>query len=405
MNLSRFIGKRYLFAKKSRNAINIIAWISILSISVSAAALVIVLSAMNGLTTTIKSLYDTVGADLVITPKVGKYFNGKKVITDLNTNPAVAFVNPIIQDQVLVRTETKQYVATLKGVSANFLTYTHLDTMMQEGNLLLDTTEISTIAIGRGVALKLGIGNLDPFQTLDLYAPNTKLSSAINPEDAFNTKKARPTGIFMVNDELDFKFIFAPIQLCKVLFDKTEEITGIEIILKENQDVTKTKRAIEQIIGQNFLVKDRFQQNEMLYRTMETEKLWTFIILAFIAIIAIITMIGSVTMLMVEKRSDLKIYHFIGADSQQLKSIFHYAGFAIVLIGSLLGITIGVCVVVLQQNFKLIKMQEGFVVDAFPVRIELLDLTLIFIFLLLAGWLISRIPVRYFFKHMGQIRA
>ncbi len=400
MNLSRYIGKRYLFAKKSRNAINIIAWISILSITVSAAALVIVLSAMNGLTSTIKSLYDTLGADLVISPKVGKYFNAESLISQLKANPAITFVNPVIQDQVLIRTEYKQYVATIKGVSPSFLEYTNLDTMLQSGTLQLDTGAVASIAIGRGVALKLGIGDLDPFQTLDLYVPNSKLSTAINPEDAFNSAKARPTSIFMVNDELDFKFIIAPIQLCKNLFDKNNEITMLEIMVKANQDIAKVKIEIEQSLGANFLVKNRFQQNETLYRTMETEKLWTFIILAFIAMIAIITMIGSVTMLMVEKRNDLKIYHFIGADVQQLKSIFHYAGFAIVLIGSLVGITIGIGIVVLQQNFKLIKMQEGFVVDAFPVRIEAVDVAFVFVFLVLAGWLISRIPVRYFFKYI-----
>jgi lipoprotein-releasing system permease protein len=402
LNLSAYIGKRYLFAKKTRNAINIIAWISILSITVSAAALVIVLSAMNGLTSTIKSLYDSLGADLVVSAKSGKYYEPKKVLDFLSAKKEVAFINPIIQDQALIRTETKQYVVTVKGVSESFKSFAKLEGKMQDGELILDTGNLPAVAIGRGVAMQLGIGNLDPFQTLDLYAPNSRLSSVLNPEDAFNTLKVRPSGIFMVNDDLDFKYIIASIHLCKAIFEQSTKVTGIEIVLKSEVAPTDLKKELEQLFGSQFLVKNRFQQNETLYRTMETEKLWTFIILAFIALIAIITMIGSVTMLMVEKRNDLKIYHFIGAELNQLKGVFYFAGFFIVLIGSLIGIGIGVLVVVLQQQFKFIKMQEGFVVDAFPVKIEWLDLVLILVFLVSAGWLISRLPVRYFFKNQAH---
>ncbi len=402
MNLSAYIGRRYLFAKKTRNAINIIAWISILSITVSAAALVIVLSAMNGLTSTIKSLYDSLGADLVVTVKSGKYYEPQKVLDFLSAKNEVAFVNPIIQDQALIRTETKQYVVTVKGVSKSFQSFAKLEDNMQDGELILDTGKIPAIAIGRGVAMQLGIGSIDPFQTLDLYAPNSRLSNVLNPEDAFNTLKVRASGIFMVNDDLDFKYVIAPIDLCKDIFEQTTKVTGIEIVLKSGVAPDDLKKELEQSFGSQFLIKNRFQQNETLYRTMETEKLWTFIILAFIALIAIITMIGSVTMLMVEKRNDLKIYHFIGAELSQLKGVFHFAGFFIVLIGSLIGIGIGVLVVVLQQQFKFIKMQEGFVVDAFPVKIEWLDLVLILVFLVSAGWLISRLPVRYFFKNQAH---
>jgi lipoprotein-releasing system permease protein len=402
LNLSAYIGRRYLFAKKTRNAINIIAWISILSITVSAAALVIVLSAMNGLTSTIKSLYDSLGADLVVTAKSGKYYEPQKVLDFLAVKNEVAFVNPIIQDQALIRTETKQYVVTVKGVSKSFQSFAKLEDKMQDGELILDTGNLPAIAIGRGVAMQLGIGSIDPFQTLDLYAPNSRLSNVLNPEDAFNTLKVRASGIFMVNDDLDFKYVIASIDLCKDIFEQTTNVTGIEIVLKSGSAPDDLKQELEQTFGSQFLIKNRFQQNETLYRTMETEKLWTFIILAFIALIAIITMIGSVTMLMVEKRNDLKIYHFIGAELSQLKGVFHFAGFFIVLIGSLIGIGIGVLVVVLQQQFKFIKMQEGFVVDAFPVKIEWLDLVLILVFLVSAGWLISRLPVRYFFKNQAH---
>jgi lipoprotein-releasing system permease protein len=399
MNLSAYIGKRYLFAKKTRNAINIISWISILSITVSAAALVIVLSAMNGLTSTIKSLYDTLGSDLVMTPVSGKYFEPNEIMKKIVSNTDIAFANPIIQDQALIRTETKQYVITIKGVSDNYLQFSNIDTMMQEGELILDSAVIPAVALGRGVAIKLGIGSLDPFQTLDVYVPNSKLSNAINPEDAFTTLKVRPSGIFMVNDELDFKYVIAPIAACRNLFEQSNKVTAIEFILKKESDPATVKTNLEQMFGSKFLFKNRFQQNETLYRTMETEKLWTFIILAFIALIAIITMIGSVTMLMVEKRKDLKIYNFIGAEIDQLKGIFHFTGFFIVLIGSLIGITIGVLIVLGQQQFKFVKMQEGFVVDAFPVQIVYSDLLFILVFLVASGWLISRIPVRYFFKN------
>jgi lipoprotein-releasing system permease protein len=390
MNLSRYIGRRYLFAKKSRNAINIIAWISILSVTVSAAALVIVLSAMNGLTSTIKSLYDSLGADLVILPKSGKYFEADKMISLLANEKSIAYVNPVIQDQALIRTEQKQYVVTVKGVSRSYLEFTTIDTMMQEGLLRLDTGQLPTIAMGRGVAIKLGINDLDILETLELYAPNGQLSSTINPEDAFTSIKVQATGIFMINDELDFKYVIAPIQLCRNLFEQSNKVTGIELVARSASDIDRLQNRLEQLFGQSFYIKNRFQQNETLYRTMATEKLWTFIILAFIAVIAIITMIGSVTMLMVEKRNDLKIYHFMGAETNQLKNIFHFAGFYVVLLGSFIGIGMGVLIVVAQQKFKLVRMQEGFVLDAFPVKIEALDIGFIFFFLLIMGWLISR---------------
>jgi lipoprotein-releasing system permease protein len=405
LNLSYYIGKRYLFSKKTRNAINIISWISILSVTVSAAALIIVLSAMNGITHTIKSLYQSMGADIVISPKSGKYFNPDTILQVLKTEKDIQYINPIIQDQLLIKTESKQCVATIKGVSKDFEHFTDLDSMLMDGVFRLDSGAVSTIMIGRGVAMRLGIGAVDPFQTLDLYAPSSSISNVINPADAFNTLKVRPEGIFMVNDELDFKFIIAPISVCRELFIKQDKVTDIELVLKNENNSKRIIQKLEQSFGSNFTFKNRFQQNETLYRTMETEKLWTFIILAFIALIAIITIIGAVTMLMVEKRKDLKIYDFLGAEVLQLKKVFHFTGFYIVAIGSLVGIGIGVLVVLLQQHFKIIGMQEGFVVDAFPVKLETWDLVFSFLFLLLCGWLISRIPVYFFFKNQHKFNS
>ena len=415
MNLPLFIAKRYLISKKSHNAINIIAFISVLGISLGTMALVIVLSGFNGISNLVFGLYNTFDPDIKITIKEGKTFiPDPSAFSEIKKLPAVAFYTEVLHENALLKYNDKQVIATIKGVSDDFVKMTRIDTVIREGQFLLSTSDtlfsndsvfsnqrthqINHVVIGYGLAHKLNISVSDFMNPLEIYVPKRGNQSYLNPQDAFIIRSAEVAGVFSLNDDFDYRYCIMPLSLAKTLLNQKDALTSIEIGVEKGENITNLKNKIQNILGNTFSVKTRYEQNEILFKTINSEKWWTFLILAFILVIATFNVIGSIIMLIIEKQKDIKTLQFLGANSDLIRSIFLRQGLMITLTGALSGIALGLFLCWIQIQFKLVPFSEGFVVDAYPVQVMPIDILMVFSTVLAIGFLAAWYPVRVFTK-------
>lgn len=399
MNLSLFIAKRYLISKKSNNAINIISWISIIAITITTAALIIILSAMNGLTNIVADLYHAIEPDIKITSVQSKYINPNNVIEKLKHIDGIDKYSFSIEENALVKLNDKQAIVTIKGVDENFKNLTQFDTVVVNGTYRFLYNKQWYGVFGRGVAARLGVNTNDFISPITLYAPKRGKNESLNPEDAFNQLIISPSGIFSLNDDFDFKYVFIDLKAAQELFNCQNEVSQIELNIKDKEQLSSIQQLIENTLGTNFSVKNRFQANDVLFKTLETEKLWTFIILAFILIIATFNIIGALTMLIIEKKKDIQTLYNLGADQKFIQSIFMKEGFLITSVGAILGLIIGFGICILQQQFHLVAFDEQSMIAYYPIDIKLSDFIWVLILVMLIGFLAALYPVRIFTKN------
>ncbi len=396
MNLPFFIAKRYLISKKSHNAINIISGISVIGVCIGTMALIIVLSAFNGLSDLVQSLYNSFDPDLSITIKQGKTFDpNSPEIKSIRNLEGIASFTEIVEGNALLKFNDKQCISTIKGVGKEFRKMSGFDSLIVEG---LFNLEKRNIIIGRGISNVLQTGPRELFTPISIYAPKRGNISSINPEDGMNELKTFVSGIFTINDEFDYKYIILSIENARSILDYKNEVTSIELKYSIGADKEKVQKQIISLIGEKYDIKNREQQNVMLYKTLKSEKLWTFLILVFILIIATFNVIGSLTMLIIEKKKDITILNNMGADIQLIRKVFLFEGVMITIIGASLGLIFGLFVCWLQIKFALVKLSQGYVVDAYPVKIHFWDISLILGVVIFIGFLAAWYPVRLFTK-------
>ncbi|MFH1005670.1 MAG: ABC transporter permease [Bacteroidota bacterium] len=402
MNLSLFIAKRYLISKKSHNAINIITGISVIGICIGTMALVIVLSAFNGISDLVFSLYNIFDPDIKITLREGKTFIPDTIaFGKIKKLSGVIYYTEALQENALLKCNDKQTIATIKGVSDNFVKMTRLDTVIREGDFLLSNDSINYAVLGYGIARKLNISLTDFMNPLEIYIPKRGKQSFINPEDAFHVRSVYVSGIFSLNDDFDYRFALIPLSLARNMLNRNKEVSSVEIGLSDGADKKKVKKEIEKILSEKnglWTVKTRYEQNEVLFKTINSEKWWTYLILSFILIIATFNLIGSITMLIIEKKKDIQTLTYLGADKNLIRKIFMKEGMMITFTGALCGLIMGLLVCWLQMKFKFVPFSEGFVVDAYPVKVMLYDLFLIFLTVMLIGLFASFYSVQVFAK-------
>lgn len=401
MRLSNFIAKRYLISKKSHNAINIISAISVGGICIGSAAMVIVLSALNGITALVLSLYNTFDPDIKIMPVEGKTFTvGEQFLQKIKNNTAVAHYSLVLEEKALVKYEEKQTIVTLKGVDENFQKLCRFDTVVNVGSYILQNDSTPLAVIGSGIARKLDIvldqsGFTYP---LHIYVPKKDNVAMITAEDAFNIGITYPSGIFSLNDDFDLKYVVVPLHYVQDLLSKKNEVSAVELSLQQGSNAEKISRELKISLGNNFSVKTRFELNEVLFKTLRSEKWWTFLILAFILLIGTFNVIGSLTMLIIEKKKDIGILATMGADTSLIRNIFMKEGFFITIIGAVSGIVLGMLICWIQIQFKLVPFSKGFMVDAWPVQMQFYDVLFIFTTVMLIGFFAAWYPVRVFTK-------
>ncbi|KPK79678.1 MAG: hypothetical protein AMS27_17785 [Bacteroides sp. SM23_62_1] len=400
MNLPFYIARRYLIAKKSQNVINIISGISVIGVAVGTMALVIILSVFNGFDDLIKSLYSTFDPEIKITLSEGKTYSPVlpefERIRNLN---GVQYFSEVLEENVLLRYGDRQYIATLKGVDEEFSNVTGIDTMIVDGEFELYQQNRPYAVVGQGVAYYLGIG-LNFLNPLNIYSIRRTGNIPVNPEQAINRKFIFPSGVFSIEQEHNVKYVITPITFARDLLGYTDEVSAVEIKLFPDADHDKVQEEIRSILGDEYLVQNRNEQNELFYRIMKSEKWAIFFILTFILIVASFNIIGSLTMLILDKKEDINTLRSLGASNSLIRKIFLLEGWMISVLGAILGLIIGSFVAWLQAEYGMIKLNSSgsFIIDAYPVVYKLSDVFKIFLTVLLIGLLAAWYPVRYISK-------
>ncbi|OFY97261.1 MAG: hypothetical protein A3K10_04985 [Bacteroidetes bacterium RIFCSPLOWO2_12_FULL_31_6] len=364
-------------------------------------ALVIVLSGFNGLTDLVQSLYNSFDADIEITAKQGKTFDPNTTsFQTILKSENLAYYSEVMEGNALLKYDDKQSIATIKGVSTDFQKMSRFDTLVREGDFNIIK---NNIVIGKSISYVLQTRTNDFASLISIYAPKRGKITSMNPEDGLNEMKAYAAGVFSINDELD-NYIIMDIEKARALLDYTTEVTSLEIAVEKAADVEKFRKEIAASLGDKYEVKSREQQNSLLYKTMQSEKLWTFIILIFILIIATFNVIGSLTMLIIEKKKDITILNNMGADIKLIRKIFLIEGLLITCIGAIFGLLIGMLICWIQIKFELITMSEGYVINAYPIKVKILDIFAIITAVLTIGFIASWYPVRIFTKKHLQVQ-
>jgi len=397
VKLSFYIARRYLLGKKSQNAINVISAISVGGVTVGTLALVIVLSVFNGFDSVVKSLFSTFDPDLKVRAVEGKTFiPDPEHLEQLSDLKGVASFSQVLEENVLLMYGDKQHIGSMKGVDAAFESVSGLDSMVYDGAMKLKDQNRPYAVVGQGVAyhLKINLSFIDP-----LWVYTIDRQGRINmaqPEESIKRQYIYPAGLFAIEKDFDSRYIIVPIEFARSLLDYHDEVSFLEVKLDPDFPADQVQASVEALLGPAFEVKNREQQNELFYKVMRSEKWAIFLILTFILIIASFNIIGSLSMLIIEKKRDISTLRNMGANRRLIEGIFLMEGWLISIFGSLLGLSLGTLISWIQQRFGLIKLQGSgsFVIDAYPVKIEAMDIFLIWITVLFIGFLAARYPVR-----------
>jgi lipoprotein-releasing system permease protein len=398
MNFPLYIAKRYLLAKKSHNIINIISAISVVGVTIGTMALVVVLSVFNGFESLVRSLYSAFDPDFKITATTGKTFHTDMISGEeiKNMKGVVSFVE-VVEETALIKHEKEQYIVSMKGVAPDYLKDSPLEDFLYEGQMLLHDKGIDYTLMGYLVGYHLGVRLFDPSGAVTVYLPRRSAGSSATIDQAFTLGTLIPSAVFAIQQEIDSRYILVPIHFARRMMEYDDnEITSIEIRVEEGMSYSAIQQKMEQILGPEFNVKNRYQQQEMLYKIMRSEKWAIFLILTFILIVATFNVIGSLSMLILDKRKDIAILHGMGASENLIKRIFLFEGMLISFAGALAGMALGYLLCFLQIQFGLIRLGDAtsFIVPYYPVEIKLFDFTAVFITVLLIGLLAAWYPVR-----------
>lgn len=371
-----------------------------MAIALTTAALIIVLSAMNGMTTIVADFYHAMEPDIKITAINSKYMNNKEeLIKKIKSISGINGISYSIEENALMKLDERQAIITVKGVDEEFKNLTQFDTVVNEGTYRFKYNNQFYGVFGRGIAGRLGINVNDFVSPISIYAPIRGKTEGFNPEDAFNKLSISPAGIFSLNDDFDFKYVLIDLEAAQQLFDCKDAFTNIELSVEDKNQLEVIQEKLQAVLGSEYQIKNRYQLNDVLFKTLETEKLWTFLILAFILVIATFNIIGALTMLIIEKKKDIKTLYNLGADQKFIRNIFMQEGFLITSVGAISGLIIGLLVCLLQQQFHLVAFDEQSVIAYYPIELQLNDFILILGAVMAIGFLAALYPVRIFTKN------
>ncbi|MCX6232673.1 MAG: ABC transporter permease [Bacteroidetes bacterium] len=376
MKLPVYIAKRYIFSKKSHNLINILSGISVAGVGIGTMALIIVLSVFNGLEDLISSMYNSFNPDIKIEAKIGKTFDittfPLQKLTQIN---GIAHYCEVVEENALLRYKNKQQIVLIKGVSNTFTNVSRVDSCMVEGKFLLQKGDVNFMVFGYGIYDMLGIELTDFSTPVSVYIPKRSKIMSIDPTEAFNNEAIMPSGAFSIQQDFDTRFVIVPLRFARKMMDYTNEVTALEISLKAGTDVAKVQSEIRQLSGNTYSVKNKLEQEELFYKIIKSEKLAGILILSFILLIAAFNIVGSLSMLIIEKKKDIAILRSLGASNRLIKRIFMTEGLMISLSGAILGLFLGGIIVLIQQYIGIIKLEGSgaFIVKYYPVQLQFID--------------------------------
>lgn len=405
MNVPLFIANRYLHAKKSHNLINIITWISIIGISVGSFALIVVMSAFNGLENVISSMNSQLTPDLQIASTKGKTVN-------LATFPAeqvqsikgVEYLSPAITEDALFRANDKQHIGQVKGLGNIYGQIPRVNgTIQSEDGLILSDADYDYAVPGSGVAWHLGINAFNPYSVVRIYVPKRGNATTMSLENSFNSGVLSIQSTFTTYQEMDETTVLVPYEWLSELLEYEGKASTIDLFLSPSADAKKVKKEIKNIVGSEFTVKDQQEQQETLYKIMRSEKWAVYVILTFILILATFNVVGSLSMLIIDKRKDTEILKAMGANRKFIHQLFIDEGLLISVVGGIIGLLLGSVLILLQQKFGFIKFGNGgsYIVDAYPVLLKIKDIVLILFTIIIVGGTSTLLTVRHAMKKEG----
>lgn len=395
MNLPFFIARRYFFSRKISNVIHIIAGISLAGIMVGAFALITILSAFNGFEEVVSKLYNTFDSDLKIAPAQGKYFQADSAkMQQIGKLKGIASITPVIEENALIKYREKQTIATFKAIDPQYLRTTGIDSMIFLGEPILTDEDVDYALVGAGVGSKLNLNGYDENYLLQIYVPKKGEQTVLNPEKAFNRKGIFCSGIFSIQQDFDSRYILLPISFARDLVQEPTKVTGLEINVKDDGEVEEIGEQVSQILGNDFKVQDRYQQQPLLYKVMRSEKLAVYLVLSFILLIAAFNLIGALLMLAIEKKKDMAILMSMGATPKLIQNIIMLEGLILSFTGAIAGIALATIVCWLQMKYGFVKIAEGstFVIQAYPIAFKAWDFVIVLVTVIVLGFVASYYP-------------
>ncbi|WP_028897098.1 FtsX-like permease family protein [Prevotella sp. HUN102] len=408
MNFPFYIARRYLLSKKSTHAINVISLISVIGVAVATMALVVVLSGFNGFSDLFASFFTNFDPQLKIEATKGKAAAADDPILEkIKSLPSVAVATKCVSDQAMATYNGKQLMVTVKGVEDNFDSLTNISNILYgDGDFRLHIANLEYGIVGIGVAESLGT-TVEWRDYLRIYAPQRKGQYDMsNPTNAFVADSLISPGvIFQVKNNKYANHIITSIGFARRIFNRQGEITSLELRLKAGEDIEKTKKQIQELAGDAFTVKDRYEQQADTFNIMRIEKLFAYVFLTFILMVACFNIIGSLSMLMIDKKEDIQTLRNLGATDKQINQIFLFEGRMISAFGAFIGIAVGLLLCWLQQVYGIVRLGDqagNFVVNAYPISVHPWDIVAIFLTVIVIGWLAVWYPVRYMSRKLTK---
>ncbi len=399
MHYQLLIAWRYLFAKKRTNAINIVSGVSASAVCVVTAALVCVTSVMNGFGTLVEDMFSNFDPELRITSATGSVFSTNGEAFDIiRKMPDIAIYAETVEQTGLIEFNDKQVPAVIKGVDSTFQALTNIDSIMFSGKFCVFDGGFENALLGVGLANQLGIavGFIKP---IHIYTPRRTVKvNTLRPDKSFNRASAFLSGIFTVQQsQYDDSYILISLPLARQLYEYDDHtVTAVELRLSDKANQRKVKQSLRSLLGDRYVVADRYEQQEDFFRIMQIEKFLTNLLLVFILLIATFNIIGSLSMLIIDKSDDIRTLHSLGADTKAIRRIFIYEGWLISTLGAAIGLVIGTVLCLLQQHFGFIKLGNGeeYVISAYPVDVQIVDIVFVAVIVLILGYIAAAIPAR-----------
>ena len=405
MKLPLFIAQRYLLAKKSHNLINIVTWISIVSVGIAAFAMIFVLSIFNGFNVVISDSIHKMSADLQITSIDGKTLNINDFPFDEIKNiKNVELVLPTITEDALFRNQDKQQIGQIKGVPEEFYQVERIDKSIIKSGRFDTDADVGMAIPGVGMAYYLGINPNNPFSMLQVYVPRRGNASSFNLENSFNMGQLFVHQTFETNQDIDATTVLAPYEWLSELIEYEGLASAVEVFTNQSANLNKIKKEIKTILGPDYHVLDQYEQQSTLYKMMKSEKLAVYLILVFILVMATFNVIGSLSMLIIEKKKDTVTLRAMGGDNSLIRSIFLNEGTIISVVGGILGLILGIIAVLLQQYVGIIRLGDGtgsYIVEYYPVALQLQDVLIVLATITIIGGIAAYTTVKISMKNAG----
>jgi lipoprotein-releasing system permease protein len=396
------IAFRYLFGKKTTNAINIITGISVSGITIGTCALILVLSVFNGFHDVLFETFGSFHPDIKVIPSEGKFFKPPEdKIKQIKSLSQVNHLALVLEEKALFSYDNKQYFGTIKGVDQEFIHVTRVDSSLSQGQYTISNGGLETV-VGSGIAANLEINIEDQFTSMEAYLPKRK--GRLPGSNPFNKRLLYPVGVFSLQQDFDNEYIISDIEVVRKLLNTKNDISSLEISLENLDNLTEVKSKIAYIMGDNFEVLDRFEIDQGFFKLMNVEKLMAFGILSFILLLVAFNMIGALWMIIIEKKSDIAVLQSFGATDFSIKRIFLYLGLLITGLGLVIGLIIAALIYWLQTSYGIVPLAEGFIIDSYPIKMKMLDVFGVSGVVGFIGWLASQLPMNRAVKVKAAIR-